>query len=267
MSTTMLEPQNAQFHFAVPAGPLASHYMIGKGSAVRLMTGCLHNPFSFMLRELRRRFPADWDKSVDGRENAFRDDLIGLFSRFGLIIFFTDSVDIHTTLGKTDIDVFAFDPAARLVSLFQLKWQDLFSGSMRERESRKTNFLKNGNAWVEKAGKWIAEGKMPQTLISLGMPKHVAEDIRETRLFVLGRNFSHFSGEFPTDSRAAWGSWPQVLRLVDTSVDPKSPLASLHDLLVEDAPAKRAKRPTEIHEIKIPGLTIVMHPPGGAPAR
>lgn len=257
---TSITPENAGNHLAVPAGPLASHYMIGKGSAVRLITGCLDNPFHFMLRELRRQFPQDWDRSVDSREHIFRDDLIMLFSHFNNIVFFTDNIDITTDIGKTDIDAFVFDPISKVVGLFQLKWQDTFAGSMRERESRKTNFLHTGNIWVEKVDKWIKSGKMPQTLISSGMPKHIANDISETRIFVIGRNFSHFSGECHTDSRAAWGTWSQLLRLGESPAVGRSPLTILFDLIRADMPITRAKRPEEREEIQITGLNLVIHP-------
>ena len=260
MLTTCLTPENACHHLKIPAGPIAPHYMIGHGSAVRLITGCLHNPFHFMLRELRRRFSSDWDSSVASREHVFRNDLIALLSRFNRLVCFTDNIDVSTTIGKTDVDALAFDPVSKIVGLFQLKWQEPFGGSMRERESRKTNFLHTGNAWIEKVSRWIDEGKMPQTLVSLGMPKSVANNIRETRLFVLGRSFSHFSGEFEIDSRAAWGSWPQLLRLVETEAKGKSPLTVLYDLIKADAPTTRAKRPIECETIKIDGLTLVTHP-------
>ena len=264
MLMTSITPENAEYHFSTPSGPFASHFMIGKGSAVRLLTGCLDNPFHFMLRELRRKYRDDWDRSVDSREPVFRDELIALFSHFSQVVFFNSSINIVTDIGKTDIDAFAFDSVAKVAGIFQLKWQEQFAGSMRERESRKTNFLKNGNAWVEKVSKWIESGKMPQTLVSLGLPKHVANSITETRIFVIGRNFSHFSGEFQTDLRAAWGTWSQLLRLVESPAEGKSPLTILFDLIRQDSPVTRSKHSGEGEEIRIDGLRLIIHPPGGA---
>lgn len=260
MLATCLTPENTEHHLAIPAGPIAPHYMIGGGSVVRSMIGCMHNPFHFMLRELKRRYPLDWDKSVDQREHVFRDDLIALFSKFGRIVFFTDNIDIDSSSGKTDIDVFAYDPKERIAGVFQLKWQDAFGGSMRERESRKKNFLQGGNAWVEKIMCWYAEGRMANTLASLGMPSEVAKQIQSVRVFVLGRTFSHFSGEYPTDDRAAWGNWFQVLRLCDGRVDPASPIASLHQLLIADSPVDRTPRTLHQQEFRVGGVTLVMHP-------
>jgi hypothetical protein len=259
LAVTTMTPENAEHHLRIPAGPLACQYMLGSGSAVRSITGCLENPFQFMLRELHRKYPADWDKSVNDREAIFRNDLFHIFSSFKRVGCFTDNVNINTSAGKTDIDALAVDVVSKVVGVFQLKWQDLFASSMRERESKKTNFLKTGNAWVEKVSRWIAEGKMPETLISLGLPKELAIQIKKARLFVLGRNFSHFSGDCPMDERAAWGTWPQVLRLLEVKAVGESPITILHDQLILDSPHKRAQRPNGREEIKIPGMTLVSH--------
>lgn len=257
--TTTLTPENAQHHLRVPAGPFACQYMIGNGSVVKMITGCLDNPFQFMLRELRRRFPDDWDKSVDYREDIFRRDLFDVFSLFNGVAVFTDNVNISSSAGKTDIDALVVDFRLKIAGVFQLKWQDLYGSSMRERESKKVNFLKTGNAWVEKASRWFDEGKMPETLISLGIPKESATQIKRARFFVLGRNFSHFSGDCPMDARAAWGTWAQVLRLLDTKATGESAITILHDQLILDSPNKRAQKQNGVDEVKIPGMTLISH--------
>lgn len=266
MATTCVTSENATHHLHIPAGPIAPHYMIGEGFAVRCITGCLQNPFEFMLRELRRLYPQDWDRSVGNREHMFREHLIALFAKFNRIVFFTDNIRIRTEIGDTDIDAFAFDPLHKIAGLFQLKWQDFFGSSMRERESRKRNFLKEGNTWVSKVSRWIDDHKMPRTLISLGMPKAIANDINETRLFVIGRHFSHFSGPSHMDDRAAWGTWHQLLRLVETKAQGNSPLTILYELLKVDSPRKRAQYPPT-HEINIEGLKIIAYQPSSQAER
>jgi hypothetical protein len=223
------------------------------------------HPVSFHASRASKRYPADWDKSVDSREGLFREDLIGVFSRFNRIVFFTDNIAINSSVGKTDIDVLAFDPGTRILGIFQLKWQEPFTASMRERECKKKNFLHTGNAWVEKVCAWIGDGKMPETLTSLGMPKNIADRIKETRVFVLGRTtLAHSSGEFRIDPRAAWGSWSQVQRLLDSNVTRNSPLTELHEMMKQDAPQARARRIDRVTELKIPGLTISIYSPPAA---
>jgi len=84
---------------------------------VRLVSGCCIDPFQFVLRELRRRFPKDWDRSVDDREHIFRTDLIAAFSPFQRIVFFTDNITISTDIGDTDIDAVALDPLAGVAAI------------------------------------------------------------------------------------------------------------------------------------------------------
>jgi len=265
LSTTAIGPENVEHHLSVPASAPALHYLIGNGSSVRLVTGCLNDPFTFMLRELRRRFKKDWDNSVDDREHMFRNLLIAAFAPFGHIIFFGDNIQISSDAGDTDIDAFAFDPKVGVAAVFQLKWQDPFGSSMRERESRKTNFLNTGNAWVKKVCRWIEQGKLPQTISSLGMPKEIAQNLKDIRIFVLGRHFSHFSGECHMDDRAAWGTLPQLLRLLQSKAKGISPIAILHDLMKADSPHNRLPVALEGEdredEIKIDGFKLVIHQP------
>ena len=260
LQTTVVTTENFTHHIAVPAGPFAPHYKISDGSIIRLVTGCLEHPFLFLLRELKRRYPEDWDKSVDSREAVFRSELIALLTKFQTLAVLSGSVNITCSQGKTDIDFLAIDVAAGEAGIFQLKWQDHFGGSIRERESRKTNLLKNGNAWVERVCCWINEGGLRQALRSLGVPKKVSDSIRTTRLFVIGRNFSHFSGSYPQDSRAAWGSWSQVLRAMHTAAEGSSALSILHDLIVADSPITRANRPAHTQEICIDDWKWVIRP-------
>jgi len=163
-SATCVTDESAPYHLKTTSGPIAQHYVFGHAGVVRCATGCLQSPFNFLLRELRRRYPSDWDSSVDAREDVFRNDLIKLFSRFERIVFFSANISITSRIGPTDIDAFAFDPLSRVAALFQLKWQDPFGASIRERESRKSNFLKGGNTWVNKISDWIASGKCPRHL-------------------------------------------------------------------------------------------------------
>ncbi len=260
MEMTAVNCNNSEFHFKTPAGPLAPHYRVGKDWVIRLVTGCLHNPFHFMLRELKRRCPADWDKAVDSREDLFRIDLAHEFSRFNGVLFHPASIDISTSLGKTDIDVFAYDRENKTVGLFQLKWQDPFCGSMRERESKKRNLLVNGNEWVGKVSEWASGPEMTKTLIGLGMPKQEAANIKSAKLFVLGRNFSKFSGEFQTDLRAAWGHWSQVQRLLEGTRLTESPFEKLFELMQSENPSDRTRGRASVSELRVGPIIVKIHP-------
>jgi hypothetical protein len=260
MTCTTLTSDNAPYVLPMHASAPAPHYMIADQFVVRSLRGCFDEPFAFLLRELRRKYVKDWDRAVDDREHLFRVDIVNAFSVYERIVFFTDNISITTSVGKTDIDAFAYDPMTKVAALFQLKWQDLFANSMRERESRKRNFLEKGNEWVNKVCCWLKEGKLARTLRSCGMPKREAEGITDTKVFVLGRNFSHFSGEFKKDTRAAWGSWARLASLLRENPSTECPLSLLFDSFQNEPPSSRFSfNPTPV-EFKIKGLTVVLRP-------
>jgi hypothetical protein len=81
--------------------------------------------------------------------------------------------------------------------------------------------------------------------------------------FVLGRYLAHFSDGPEPDRRAAWGTWPQLLRLVNgqpfRSTD-ANPLASLFTRLTNDGPLIRPSAVGAPHEIAIGAARLLVHP-------
>ena len=81
--------------------------------------------------------------------------------------------------------------------------------------------------------------------------------------FVLGRYLVHFSDGPEPDRRAAWGTWPQVLRLLDgesVSAPVANPIASLFTRLTKDAPLVRPPAAVSLHEIAIGDGRLIVHP-------
>ena len=101
-----------------------------------------------MLRNLRMRYPADWDRAVNGREVLFRDELFELFPQDWLVKI-PRSIGLKEGGQKlTDIDAVVLDERNGLAGLFQLKWQEPFGHSMRERAARMKNFQEEANSWI-----------------------------------------------------------------------------------------------------------------------
>ncbi|MEP2775866.1 MAG: hypothetical protein ABJQ29_13775 [Luteolibacter sp.] len=258
--TTSITSENFEYHLRVPCGPLASHYLISKDSAIRSIRGCLENPYQFMLRELRRLYPKDWDSNVDERENIFREELKFAFSKYPQIEFLPKGLQIITTdLRETDIDAVAYDGVSGVLGLIQLKWQDLFGSVLKERESKKRNFLEKSNEWVDKVVSWCEADEISQRLRSAGLSQAVSE-IKQVRIFVIGRSFSYFSGDCSQNQKAAWGNWAQVVRLMDVTSMTVCPLSELHQALIDDSPKNRAKGPSHLHEIVVAGITLKVFP-------
>jgi hypothetical protein len=80
---------------------------------------------------------------------------------------------------------------------------------------------------------------------------------------VLGRYLAHFSDGPEPDRRAAWGTWPQVLRLLDGQpfrATDANPLASLFTRLAKDVPLVRPPADASPREIAIGAARLVVHP-------
>ncbi len=81
--------------------------------------------------------------------------------------------------------------------------------------------------------------------------------------FVLGRYLAHFSDGPEPDRRAAWGTWPQLLRLLDGQplrATDANPLASLFTRLTKDVPDIHPSADSPPREIAIGTGRLFVHP-------
>ena len=232
----------------------------GENTIVRSVAGVLANPWDFLVTELRARFPADWDRAVSRRESMFRKELYDLFPEQR---FLKVSGPVRVRYGdggvRTDIDATIYDRSTGHLGLFQLKWQDGFGSSMRMRESRKSNLMDKGNAWVEAVHSWLlnADSRTLTQHFRLSAKSNLSVD--DSRLFVIGRNFAHFSGSSGADDKAAWGMWPQLVRLIVEAPSRDDPIGHLFDELRRDKPHARAESlmaSIEEEELEISGNQI-----------
>ena len=235
LDTLKSTPDSVQAHTSEPAVDIAPFLQINSSTVVFSIAGTLGSPFDFMLAELYRRYREDWDHAVNEREDSFRKELYDLFptERFAK----TPKPLVLKREGAfaTDIDAAVFDRANGTLGLFQLKWQDPFGTSMRKRNSKMMNFLSETNRWISTVSTFLLEH--PHALDHpLGQGTIPTHDVKIIHLFVIGRHFAHFSGGASRDSRAAWGIWPQVLRLFKESAVGSDPITWLHKTLQQQSP-------------------------------
>jgi hypothetical protein len=227
---------------------------------LRPLAGLLQTPFEFMLRGMKRAYRSDWDRAVGEREGLFREELFKLFPQAWLIKIPTGITLRHARMVLTDIDAVILDLRNGVAGIFQLKWQDTFGHSMRERWARMRNFQREATEWLEAV----------HTFLSCSSPEDIRKvftvPLRDWRplkfcFFVIGRNFAHFSGETLPDSRAAWGVWPQVLRLSRESKNSSDPISTLHSELVLSSPMNKKVR-VEKTTFGLGELILTMEPIG-----
>jgi hypothetical protein len=222
-----ISPADAAHLKAIPDCPQALLIRGGDGCWHSPVFGGLNCPFPWMNRKLQRMFRPEWDRAVNLREGAFRDDLRALFPEPR---YFMPDKPHPLRDGRrmlTDIDATIFDRNTGTLALFQLKWQDSFETSLRERASRQNNLTREGNEWVEVVSNYCGGMSGAERALKLGLPSELASNAKAMRLFVLTRNGARFSGGQAQDDRAAWFSWFDLLRQYHGLARPLDPLSDL----------------------------------------
>lgn len=234
-----LDKENAHYHGVVPGVAAAPLVRAGPDQVVLSLFGLTREPLFFLTRELRRRATADYHNTAYLREDVFRRDLYALFKdkRFvtsaGRVVLRRESGNV-----RTDVDAVVFDRKTGTLGLFELKSQDPFARSPAELGRQRDNVLA-ANRQIAGILAWLNQHGADALLSRVDA--RTAKTFRAHRVvpFVLGRYLAHFPDGPPPDGRAAWGTWPQILRLLDgqpvRAADTNS-ILSLFTRLSKDVP-------------------------------
>ncbi len=257
-----LTVENKQEHCSVAGNLITPVFIeVGKEKLLRPLWGGQSEPFMFLLRELQRRYRSEWDNAVNRREEVFRDELYALFQSERFHKLERNAVIKSSESVITDIDALIFDYQTGEVGIFQLKWQDYIGNSMRERESKKGNLLKTGNRWIETVFNWLSSTDDDTLARTFGINKNDVGKIKSFRVFMLGRNSAFFSGDWKPDTRAAWGIWYQVLRIMSNLQNYDNPIENLFQELQKDSPLNKPSPEIDLHEVQVGNIMISMSPP------
>ncbi|MBA3275793.1 MAG: hypothetical protein H0T72_08365, partial [Chloroflexia bacterium] len=161
---------------------------------------------------------------------------------------------------RTDIDAVVFDRKSGTLGVFELKSQDPFARSTDELTRQRDNML-YANRQVSGVLDWLNRHGA-DTLLSR-VDRRTARTFRVQKVypFVLGRYLAHFSDGPEPDRRAAWGSWPRLLRLLDGQTfgpSTANPLASLFTRL-KDTPILQQPVNGASHEIDLGAARLIVH--------
>jgi hypothetical protein len=225
--------------------------------------GLRSEPLFFPSRELRRRNAQEYHNAAYLREDVFRQDLYGLFQdkRF---VTSTATIELRGTDRKirTDIDAVVFDRKSGALGLFELKSQDPFARSSAELTRQRDNFL-YANRQVSGALDWLNRHGADDLLGRVDSRTAKRFRVRKVYPFVLGRYLAHFNDGPTPDRRAAWGSWPQLLRLHEqqpAGTTDSSPIASLHARLLKDDSNIVPPADCPPHEIRLGDARLTVYP-------
>lgn len=243
ISCVTLNKENYQYYLNTPAPAPPIYFQISENQLIRSISGCLGNPFRFLNAELKRKYKKDYDIAVNNREQRFRKELFLLLPH-ERIVKIPKEINLSFNQMQTDIDAVAYDTETKTLGIFQLKWQDPFGHSMKERFSRITNLFPKANEWIEKMKFWFSNNNTKTILNSLQITRYFpeAKEISEICVFVIARNDIHFTG-IKTDDRVAWGSWHQIIESqarIETTFD--DPIREMFVKLKTFTPENRMKR-------------------------
>lgn len=178
------------------------------------VSGVFRNPFNAirMLREstsvaIRNAFR-------EHREEWMAEDLYALFEgpRF-------QRVSGQTKLRRdgqivTDIDAAIFDNVTGDLVLFQLKWQDFSSSSVRTQRSKAKNFSDQIKDWSEKITTWIKQFGVTALCRALKIKPPDGAVPRDVLLVAVGRSNARFrSYGYNIGANVLCLPWPQFARL------------------------------------------------------
>lgn len=208
---------------------------ISSTQLLRSFSGCIYRPIDFMLAELKRLYPKEWNRNTKEREQLFRDELYKYFrnDRFTCV---NRSIDI-TENGKviTDIDACIIDQETNDIAFIQLKWQDSIYESTRSLVSKRKNYLEKTTQWVNEIEQWINNTPEKRIADFLQLsPQVVSKD--KIKIFVIGRHNGNYSGNEKPRSNAAWCQWYNLIEIIGTCSDNNITLPILFDLIQKKSP-------------------------------
>lgn len=195
-----------------PGAPLVIE--LCDGYVLTPISGVFRNPFNGvrMLREMTSiKFK---DAFRLHREEWMAEDLYALFegTRFECV---KGQIKLRRD-GKviTDIDAAIYDSVTGDLVLFQLKWQDFSSSSVRTQKSKAKNFTDRVQTWAQRTLAWIEQFGVPALCQSLKITVADRSAPRVVRLIAIGRSNARFrSYGYDLGHEVIALPWPQFVRL------------------------------------------------------
>lgn len=238
LKITSLSPDTTEYYQngQVRGAPLIK---VSSHQYARSIRGLLDDPFSFMLYNLRKAYPKDWDRNVNSREKYFRSQLYELFNEKNFCCIEHPVIIKQNGKVLTDIDAVVIDISSGEVGLFQLKWQDPADYSPFALSSKRSNYNEQTEAWIKNVTTWLDENSEAQIANILGMKaRFLKKD--NVKLFILGRRHGNYSGNNLPDNNCVWSQWYQLLHAsAYLQSDKILTIGNLYDLLEKTTPFSR----------------------------
>ena len=232
LDSITLCPENVEYHSDRLRGAPPPYIKIADNALLHSIVGSQVNPYDFLNYEIRRKYEKDYFNAVNEREKTFRNQLYSLFDEENCIKV-DRNIIFESSKGTSDIDAVIYDKNANVLGLFQLKWQERYGASLKERYSRISNLYPKTIEWISKVEAWINESDTKSGMRKFGID-YCREEPVKVRFFVVCRHGTFFTGHEP-DKRATWSSiWLMIKVLSQIPRNIPNKLEMLHDLLYRE---------------------------------
>lgn len=185
-----------------------------EGYVLTPVSGVFRNPLN-AIRMLRESTSTAMQNAFrEHREEWMAEDLYALFDgpRYQRVSGQTKLRESGRVV--TDIDAAIFDNAMGDLVLFQLKWQDFTSNSVRIQRSKAKNFSDQVQDWAKKIAYWIDRFGVPALCQALKIKLPTGTEPRHVRLIAIGRSNARFrSFGYNIGSDVLVLPWSQFVRL------------------------------------------------------
>jgi hypothetical protein len=261
LQSLILDDANAAYHSTLPGLAAPPLIRLDAERVICSAVGLLSEPLIFLTRELRRRHAQEYHNSAHLREGEFRHDLYQLFDDKRYVLS-AGTVELRRDgVARTDLDALVFDRKTATLGVFELKAQDPFARSVEERLRQRDNFYR-ANRQVSAILEWAQRRGADDVLSRFDDRVAKRLHVQKLHVFVLGPYLAHFTGGPEPDRRAAWGCWPQGLRvrvLGGWRPDQRDPLGALFARL-RDAPTPEPPANDDSQTIDIGGFRLRVYP-------
>lgn len=227
-----ISSENIEYHSGRLRSSPPPFVKIADNSLIQSIVGSQVNPYNFLNHELRRGYEKDYFSAVNEREKIFREQVYSLFEEENYIKV-NKNIIFQSSKGISDVDAVIYDKKTNVLGIFQLKWQEKYGASMKERYSRISNLYPKTVEWIDKVEAWVNESPVRNAMKKFGID-YTSENPVKVLLFVICRYGTFFTGCEP-DKRATWSSiWLMLKVLAQMPRNIPNKLEVLHDMLFRE---------------------------------
>lgn len=237
LSNFILNSRNKYLYESANVG-CAPFVQISQKQYLFSMAGILDHPFIFMLENIHRQNPKEWDANAMHREKLFKSQLYAIFEQSGpQYICIQNNIKLISSSGKiiTDIDAAVIDEATGEIALFQLKWQDHTATSTRSLLSKAKNYSSKASEWVALTRDWIINSSLREISSRLGIKERFI-DKKKIYLFVLGRRHGNYSSDKMINDGCAWAQWYQLIASLQHLKNSTAMISDLFEVIQNSSP-------------------------------